>query len=261
MLNNLKLPDEALTEVVRSADKHLGETYDNLVQLPSKETGKGIASIVRLVFSPFRFFSDKAGMFFNNQLKVYEKELEEKIDSIPEEKRIEPDFHTVSVALDNSKFCITNDTLRKMFVNLIASTVNIDTKDIAHPAFAEIIKQMTSTDANLLKIFLINSDQPICQIEQKKEIGTETLFVNYFIPSGDDISCSVKQASLSITNLVRLGLVAINNLSRIVDEAVYNRMEEQCKIDFANVEDVVLCKNVVSLTPVGELFLKVCFDD
>ena len=112
-MNKFEIPDNALTEAVKSADKHVGQTYDDLTHPVAQSTGIGIASIVDLVFSPFRYLSDKSKVIFNHKIEKLKKELEEKEKSIPADKKIEPDFHAVSMALDNSKFCITNDELRK----------------------------------------------------------------------------------------------------------------------------------------------------
>lgn len=53
MLDNLQLNDSAAEKVVESLDKHLGETYDLAINPTAKELGTGLASVVRLVFSPF----------------------------------------------------------------------------------------------------------------------------------------------------------------------------------------------------------------
>ena len=53
MLDNVQIPDEAAVKLVESADEHFGDTFDLIVKPPAKELGLGLASVVRLVFSPF----------------------------------------------------------------------------------------------------------------------------------------------------------------------------------------------------------------
>lgn len=256
-MNKLELPDNALTEAVKTADKHVGQTYDNLTAPVTQSTGTGLSNIVDLVFSPFKYFNDKAALYYQHKLTVYKKELEEKEKDIPEEKKKEPDFQAVSLALDNSKFCITNDDLRKMFVNLITNTMNSDMQGIAHPAFSEIIKQMTSLDAKLLKSFEANKYQPIVEIRTPKgDDGYTVIYNNFFLPSAE-IETTIDSCSVSISNLRRLGLVNITYSEWLNDAKNYQAHEEYVNKFHSGNE---YQKGLVTLTPVGEKFIQVCFD-
>lgn len=42
-----------------------------------------------------------------------------------------------------------NETLREMYVNLLANSMNTDKNSVVHPSFVEIIKQMNSLDAKV----------------------------------------------------------------------------------------------------------------
>ena len=57
-------------------------------------------------------------------LENYNRELHEKIEAIPNEKRVEPDIQIVAPALEASKYCVEKEELREMFVNLIASSMS-----------------------------------------------------------------------------------------------------------------------------------------
>ncbi|NLT10660.1 MAG: DUF4393 domain-containing protein, partial [Ruminococcus sp.] len=206
----------------------------------------------------FRYLDSKANMLFEHKLKVYKKELEEKEKNIPINKKTEPDFHAVSMALDNSKFCITNDDLRKMFVNLIANTMNSDMKDIAHPAFSEIIKQMTSQDAIILRSFAIDHDQPIVEIIHiDKDKSYDIIQSNYFLLQGRRIICTAESSSISISNLIRLGLIKVDYGKTLNIPNIYEKYERILEEKF---EGNSLEKGIVSLTQVGEAFIKACFE-
>lgn len=264
-MNKLEIPDNALTEAVKSADKHVGQTYDNLTQPVTKAVGNGIGDIVELVFSPFRFFKEGVNLFFGHFIKVFKKELDEKEKSIPADKKIEPDFHAVSMALDNSKFCITNDELRKMFVNLIGNTMNTDKKDIAHPAFSEIIKQMTTLDAKILEIFKNKSEQPIVEIRAKNDNGSyKTLCDKFLITEINNFN--FESSLISISNLERLGLLDITYKRELTNDDLYSdyvKIMKDFKISPFKKErqyKVTLEKGVVYLTQVGEAFIKACME-
>ena len=257
-MNKLELPDNALTEVIKSADKHVGQTYDNLTQPVSQSTGTGLGCIVDLVFSPFKYLNEKSNLHFQHKLKEYKKELEEKEKSIPADKKTEPDFQAVSLALDNSKFCITNDELRKMFVNLIGNTMNSDMKDIAHPAFSEIIKQMTSLDAIILESFTINESQPIIEIRRiaNEAEGTyDVIYKNYYIAPLINSPFSVDSYSISISNLERLGLVKTLYDKFLHEVSLYDKYQKIVEKDF---KGNTFQKGIVTLTQVGTSFIKAC---
>lgn len=256
-MGDIKFPDEALKAAVEIVKEPTG----NILSEPTKEIGEGIASFVNLVFSPFRYGKQKASIYFAHKLEVYKKELVEKEKSIPEDKRAEPDFHTVSLALENSKFCITDDDIRHMFVNLIGSALNSDTKNAVHPAYAEILKQMNSTDALVFKSFATDNPQPILEIRKLNPNGSsfKCLYSNLYLQ--EDIK-SVEQLTASITNLSRLGLVKISYEYYITDKELYTKLNEVARsmTEQLNIEEEELqyCKGSVTLTALGLILIKLC---
>lgn len=263
MLNNLEIPNEALTETVKSTDKHLGETYDNVVNLPTKAIGYGLSSIINLVFSPFKYLNDKSSLSFQHKLRIYEKELEEKEKSIPEDKKVEPDFHSVSLALDNSKFCITNDVLRMMFVNLIGNSMHSDKKDMAHPAFAEIIKQMCTLDAMILTTFKNDAVQPIINImKSNSDKSTTMLYRDLFFAFIENIPYSYELFSMSISNLNHLGLVKIDYTVSLHHKKLYDELKAiSSEIISYSMDEIKFTEGIVTLTPLGNKFVSVCLSD
>ncbi|MFR8352664.1 MAG: DUF4393 domain-containing protein [Blautia obeum] len=105
--------------------------------------------------------ADKRRMKYAHDLELYKQELSRAISSIPEEKRIEPNIQTTAQALENSKYCIESEELRKMFVNLISNSMDNRYIQNVHPSFAEIIKQMSPTDARILKTLRPKSILPL----------------------------------------------------------------------------------------------------
>lgn len=58
------------------------------------------------------------------ELEKYNKELQEKVDDIPIEKRVEPNIQIVVPALEASKYCVEKQELREVFANIIALSMN-----------------------------------------------------------------------------------------------------------------------------------------
>ena len=55
-------------------------------------------------------------------------------------------------ALQALTYSLDDELIREMFANLLAADMNAETKKDAHPAFVELIKEMTPADARVLKI-------------------------------------------------------------------------------------------------------------
>lgn len=238
MLDNLNLPDEALTKVVEVVGEHAGETYDNLVQPVSKEAGVTLESILKIITAPLQYLSDKEDAYFSHKLQAYKRDLDEKVGEIPKEKRVDPDLHTILEAVDHSRFCITDDELRSMFVNLIAGTMNTDTAEYVHPAYAAIIRQMSSCDAKVLRRFK----------------GSATLTYRYF----DDILSGFKasEIEMSLCNLERLGLIRIKRGIDLSDVAeIRSALDTYDKFHFASGHRQ---KREAELTELGKQFVNVC---
>ena len=169
--------------------KCVDKAVNNLTEQPTKVIGSTVADIWFLVFGGIGHLADKRKLRYAVELEKYNKELQEKINEIPKEKKIEPDIQIVAPALEASKYCVEKEELRKMFVNLIASSINSDKVTIVHPIFTDIISKLSSTDALLFKT-IANEDY------------------------GDDcviFGASIECISFSLTILEQLGLIVSKN--------------------------------------------------
>src|SRR5438045_457064 len=82
-----------------------------------------------------------------------QRTLSKKLKNVPPEKLADPDPRIAAPVVQALTYSMSNDTIRQMYANLLAAAMQTDTKEDAHPAFVEIIKQMTPVDARVLEIF------------------------------------------------------------------------------------------------------------
>lgn len=238
MPDTFNLPDEALTKAVEIIGEHTGETYDNLIQPASKETGFTLESIIKIVSTPLKYLSAIEEAIFAHKLQKYKSELDKKLGEIPEEKRIEPDLHTILEAIEQSRFCITDDELRAMFVNLIAGALNSDTSKNVHPAFAAIIRQMSSYDAKIIQKF---KDKHTIKLDPVEDVLSEF---------------DATQLDISLCNLERLGLVRIPSGINWNDiRVLQSTLDEYEKFHFSTKHEKRQC---AELTGLGEQFVYIC---
>lgn len=239
--------------------------FQNLTDKPFLSIGTTFADLWDLVFGPISYLSEKRKIKYAHNLDVYRKQLESSIEQIPPEKVVEPSVQTTAQALDNSKYCIDEESLREMFTALISNSMNSDYQKDIHPSFAEILKQMSPLDAEIIKVFNACSTDglPICRynIEVNTDEYTtllEHVFLNY--PQQSLLECS-----LSISSLIRLGLLDATYRSFLVTENLYSPFEEHSWFKKLQKEHptqtVCIQKGRVWLTPLGQSFTRVCIPD
>ena len=194
----------------------------------AKEVGDRLADVVNLVFTPIIMLRK----YRDIKMEVFFEDLEKKVREIPEDKIMNPPLHIVGPALDNvAQFYYEEDYLREMFASLIASSLNKDTWPKVHPAFIEVIKQLSVVDAIILNSDYLfdKSDEgrftrPICDLayynEKIKQIvgyaGKNIVFIHkYFKKITSD------QFDFSLQNLLRLDLIKIDINEFPVFESMY----------------------------------------
>lgn len=234
----------------------------NLTDEPTKCIGTTLADIWYLVFGVFSASSQKRRAKYQNDVSLFKKELEVSSSLIPDEKKIDPSIQITAQALDSAKFCISQPELRKMFVSLITNSMNRDYANDIHPSFAEMLKQMTPTDAYLLN-WLKNEyprTLPICDYWLVHPGGGHSVIAEKIFLELPNYS--FEQISISLTSLSRFGLVSIPNGTSIKDERFYKKFKEysiyqSLKEKFPG-QTISISKGIISLTPLGNLFCKIC---
>ena len=146
--------DEQITKVVTSeADKLVPQVYTDLAQPAVKEIGTVAGRTVKALLSPVRAL---LWAFEQIEQVVYDG-VQKRLENIPEEKRKTPLPEVAVPLMQALTYTAQNDDLREMFLNLLASTMNIDQDKNVHPSFVEIIKQMNSLDAKVFNRLSINN--------------------------------------------------------------------------------------------------------
>lgn len=176
--NNIGLINAEIPECVDKA-------ITNLTEQPTKAIGNTVSDIWFLVFGGIGHLAEKRKLRYAIELEKYNKELQATINKIPKERKVEPDIQIVAPALEASKYCVEKEELRKMFVNLIASSMDNAKVTGVHPIFTDIISKLSSTDALLFKTIANEKFDDDCVI----------------------FGASIERISFSLTILEQLGLV------------------------------------------------------
>jgi hypothetical protein len=237
------------------------EFLEKAAAQPAQEAGRTLANIFYAIFNPINFNVEKLRIKQSVLLKKFENDIKDELSKIPEEKLTEPKLNIVGPSIENSKFYIEDDRIRRMFAKLIASSMNIDTQSISHPAFVEFIKQLSPLDASNFKLISTNT-LPIAKYSVIIKSEFEETLIPYIFLSNP--SCSdIHLNSTSISNLIRLGLISVSYSQILADEESYSVLEnheifksfsEQCS-PFVSSKFV---KGIVEATPLGLDFSSLC---
>lgn len=250
------------------APKSVDNAVQNLTDAPTKAIGQTLADVWYLVFGGITQAADKRHMKYAHNLKLYEQELSQSVDSISEENLIEPNIQITAQALENSKYCIESKELRTLFVNLISSSMNNDFNKIVHPSFAEIIKQMSPLDAKILKTMEPDTPFPLASyiVRDVQNHDYQTILSNVYLAPFKNIS--IEQVCSSISSLERLGIIKIVTGSMINDTSFYEPFEKTEYYQnlffrskhFEVHQKPQIQKYLGRLTPLGQNFFEVCVE-
>lgn len=239
----------------------------NLTDYPTQNIGQTLGDIWYLVFGGITHAAKKKRLKFSADLEKYQRELNEAINKIPVDKQIEPSIQVTAQALENSKYCVSSESLRNMFVKLISGTMNRDFEPLVHPSFPEMIKQMDENDAHLLMELKRKPNLvPIAEFEEEFTQRNSSIshFTNAYI--SDIFNISLSDCSCSLSSLERMGLISISYDSHITEDSLYKPFYETPIYQSLDKEissynrnsKISLKKGVCSITPLGKRFMLVC---
>ena len=126
------------------------DIYNDLAKPSVKNTGELISLIPRAIRSalePLEMWILKKE--FN--IEETKKLLEIKLSKINPENIVTPEPYVAVPTIQAISYVMNNNELRNMYANLLASSMNKEVKDNVHPAYVEIIKQLTPDECRILK--------------------------------------------------------------------------------------------------------------
>lgn len=232
----------------------------------AKKIGNTLSSIWTIVFGDIDLYAQKKDFERAHNLQQFKEELEQKVSSVPEKKLVEPPFHVLGPTLEASKYYFENGYLRSMFANLIASSINIDFTNQAHPSFVEIIKQLSPDEAKIVQILNNDKSFPLIKlrISDKNSKYYDEPLVNFsllpFLANCDNPDLGPSY----IDNLRRLGLISTSYSSYKIGENVYEPLLNHHKIktwfDIAHDlnKECRVFKGVIIPTDYGKKFIEIC---
>lgn len=168
---------------------------------------------------------EKLILYKEHSTAITKKMLEEKLNNVNVNDIVSPEPYVAVPAINAVSCCINSDELRNLYANLIARSMLKNEKAMVHPAFVEIIKQLSPTDAAILKIlynkFLLSVPMVNVNLKNRKTGSYIPIIKNICEIPGYDYSTIAS----SIENLNRLKLFDISLNSYIENSTYYDSIK------------------------------------
>lgn len=262
--NTIKNTIDAMTGLAKAIP-----IYEDAIQPAAQELGKSLATMAKTInialapISAIVWGYEKISEFVL-------KKLSEKLQNVEETKIISPDPIIVGPALEALRFTGNHETLRELYANLIANSMDENTVKNAHPSFVEIIKNMSSDEALILQLFKSSDTRfPIIHVKKKDRTTSSYQILLYNHTNiGSKANCLYPElTSEYIDNLCRLGLLKIPETSSLSNTSIYEELTksedyEELKRQEENESYIITeDKKFIELTDFGCLFTLACVLD
>ena len=238
----------------------INDIYNDLAHPALSTVGQGLQGVTKLALAPISALVwgyDKIADYLDVALPEYFVKKK-----IAKEKIVSPDPAIAVPVVEAMRYTSHKEELREMFTNLLGASMNSDSID-EHPAFVNIIKQLTSDECKMISYLFQNDKQPMVKI---RIIIDENNGENDLLPYFSDIvyivGCLYPQKFPEyLDNLHRLGIVEVYYDRFLSNDEYYEKLKGHPK--FIHVREnefikVVEKKSMYELSEFGKTFCKVC---
>ena len=198
------------------------EIYKDAARPAVSEVGAVVGRSAKALLAPIRGF-----LWCWEKIEEYvETEVQKRLEKVPEEKRKSPDPEIAVPLLQSLTYTAQNETLREMYIALLANSMDKGKENIVHPSYVEIIKKMNRLDALLFEKLSEESGyrmivNPKISISGTNKFIVDVLpewYLGWTIDGYDEFSISA--------SLVRLSKFGIIDLlyDRSINGADYHRL-------------------------------------
>jgi hypothetical protein len=259
--NMVKGTLEAATGLVKAIP-----IYEDAIQPVAKQIGKSLEIVGKAVNAALM---PVQGLVWGAEnIQGFLKDtLTKKLKDVPPEQIDSPKPNIAGPAIEALRYTGHEESLRDMYANLLASAMDKDTAAGAHPAFVEIIKQLTPDEAKLMGLFMQQRPLQIISVRANQINGDGGLTLAH------NVSLFGEQAGVEVMSLVpsyignmsRLGLISIYSSESYTDPGMYDELERSEQVqhyialaDATPGRQAFLVRGFVRLTDFGAQFGTVC---
>jgi len=259
--------DEKPKGALATVAEHLSKpVYEDALQPVAKETGQALGaagSFLRLAVRPFQSFALGLHLGFD----WLDEALRGKFEGVPPEKIVEPPPNVAGPLMLAAGFTSAGQNeLRNLYAQLLATAMHADKQDDAHPAFVEMLRQLTPREAVLLKLLAVGRTHAaiLAGVNQHGKITTSGGLTLTAFP--DQSELSAEQHTVGLGNLERLGLIETDFDVQLTDASRYELLKTGRAVRSWDASarhqgiEPAYSEGVLRVTPLGQKFIKACLD-
>jgi len=243
--------------------------YQDALQPVAKEIGTSLqiaGKTVRMALAPFT-----ALVWGYEKLADYlDVVLTEKLKNVPPERIITPSPTVAVPVLAALRISAEEPSLRELYANLLATSMDQETARNVHPAFVASIQQMTPDEARIIQLMETRRAIPMItvgvgfKILNPMDVHTEHL--PHFSLIADEAGCAHPDLwPTYLTNLARLGLVETHLGTLMASDAAYEDLRQHptvakivSEIELVGIGYGTSRDEFLQLTALGQQFCKAC---
>lgn len=238
------------------------EVYNDLLHPALSTVGQALQGATRVALAPISVLVwgyDKIAEYLDVAIPEYfakKKITKEKIKS--------PDPAVAVPLIEAMRYTSHKPELREMFTNLLGASMNSDIID-EHPAFVEIIRQLSSDECRMVKFLHEDSRMPMMKIRIKvDDKGGKIDASSYFSDICYTVGCQFPQKFPEyLDNLRRLGLIDIHYDRYLTNDEFYTNLKKHFAFPNVTVDEsfeIIEKKSMYELSEFGKKFCSVCLD-
>ena len=238
---------------LRGESPELKETGKQLAK--TAETVTTLVNVFLLPIAAVNFGYRKAKEYFEND---FQDDFERFTKRIPKDRIVEPTPSIAAPILQGLAFSHEENELKEMYLKLLATAMDERRMSTAHPAYVEIIRQLTPLEAQALKgILYPPRGMPIVILRIREKGGYSDRYTNVVNFMRFEREAEIDLISSMIDNWARLGLVSIDYSKHIADDASYSWVKEHmgyALLEEKHKEKIEIVRGVMMPTNFGKLF-------
>lgn len=204
-----------------SSDKLIPKVYDDLLRPAVQEVGGALHQTVRAALTPVRLIA--RGL--EEAMEYAGEKVEERLKhaGTPPERVRSPAPEIVEPVVRMLQYSGQDPSLQEMYLNLLARAMDTAFAARTHPAFVDMLRQLSPSDAESLEYLPTGSGGGVALIEAR-HLSSDAAYqvvARHLSSLGWKRDPAIHVGAMEIDSLVRAGILAVFYDRRIGDDKEY----------------------------------------
>lgn len=260
--NNVEGITKAIAEIVKAV-------YPDAIQPAAIELGKSLFLVARTVNAALT--PVEALVWGVDRIRDFVHErVAKKLSNVPLEDIQQPKSHIAVPAIEALRYTGEEHELSELYANLLSTSMDKATAYRAHPAFVDMIKNMSPDEARIMRFLAASESEALLDIKATNiESGGFTITNRHYSLIGLKASCEHPSLTAnSLDNLARLGLIEFPSTRRLLSDAPYKEIEDHPEfkkilndLRAPGTHIIEIEKHKLEITDLGKQFVRTCVID